>query len=517
MEEEITQVQPAAKGGMLGNYRLGSPLGQGLLGVVYEGFNPVANKPCAVKVFRQDLPGGAVNRGRYINETETAARIGHSNIAQTYVSGFAEGRLYTTMERLAGTNLASLLRQQAPLSRRAYFPLLREICAGLAAAHAYNIAHRHLHPAQIMVQWEGQGPEVKLLDFGTHHLVPPFNEAPSGWEWLPVHAICIAPEQARGSLSADCDSRSDIYAVSVMLYEMVTGRVPFLADTFAATLEQHINEPPTPPSQITAIPTGLEETIMRGLEKDPRKRIPSVEALLAAIDPMAVTGQHQLLRATKPSTGRHVALMSQEMPVPVITESTPEGPTSLGEPGPPPQVLVPPDRLPRSRWWLFALLAVVMVACGITITLLLLDDDEPKPPKPTSTTTPPMPTGVRRVKVGTVRAPSRPAPKKATEEQPPAPKPAPPSGKISPALTSPRRGLTGRPVKKIEGIGALEVSTPSDDAQVFVNGRFKGKGKLVILSDLPSGLYRIHLAIKGKKTPHRDVQIQPNKRLTIKF
>ena len=511
MDEEITQVQPAAQGGMLGNYRLGSSIGQGLLGTVYDGFNAVANKPCAIKVFRQDLPGGAVTRGRYINETEMVARVGHPNIAQTYVSGFAEGRLYTTMERLAGTNLAGLLRQQAPLSRRAYFPLLREICAGLAAAHAYNVGHRHLHPAQIMVQWEGaRGPEVKLLDFGTHHLVPALTEQVAGWKWQPAHAICIAPEQAKGALSSG-DSRSDIYAVSVMLYEMVTGRVPFLADSFAATLEQHVNEPPTPPSQITAVPAGLEETIMRGLEKDPRKRIPSVEALLAAIDPMAVTGQHQLLRTKKPSTGRHVALMSQEMPIPAM----PEGPTSLGEPGPPPPMLAP-ERVPRSRWWLFALLAVVVAACGITIALLLLDDDEPKPGPPRPR---PMPTGVRRARVGTPRRapapPPRPAPKKRIEEPPP-PKPAP-SGRISPAITSPRHGLAGRPLRKVEGIGALEVSTPSDDAQVFVNGRFRGKGKLVILSDLPSGLYRIHLEIKGKKTPHRDVQIQPNKRLTVKF
>ena len=131
MDEEITQVQPAAQGGMLGNYRLGSSIGQGLLGTVYDGFNAVANKPCAIKVFRQDLPGGAVTRGRYINETELVARVGHPNIAQTYVSGFAEGRLYTTMERLAGTNLAGLLRQQASLAQ---VPVAAQCAVGAARA-----------------------------------------------------------------------------------------------------------------------------------------------------------------------------------------------------------------------------------------------------------------------------------------------------------------------------------------------------------------------------------------------
>jgi len=156
MDEEITQIHrtspenPSAAQ-MLGHLRLGQMLGRGLLGQVFEAHNVVAHKKCAVKLFRRDLLGGAVCRGRYVHEAETVGHIGHPGIAQIFGSGVVDGQLYTSIELVPGTPLSTLTRQQAPLSRRAYVPLLREICAALGAAHAYGIAHRHLHPGQILV------------------------------------------------------------------------------------------------------------------------------------------------------------------------------------------------------------------------------------------------------------------------------------------------------------------------------------------------------------------------------
>ena len=517
MEEEITRVQKdqtvAPVNGLLGNCRLGEPIGRGLLGTVYAGLNTLANKPCAIKVFRPDIPGGAVARGRYVHEAEAVAHIGNPNIAETYASGTADGRTYTTMERLEGIPLSHLVREQAPLSRRAYFPLLREICVGLAAAHAYGLAHRHLHPGQVMVRWTGQGYEVKLLDFGTHHLLPPFKEQVAGWQWSAEHAICVAPEQVKNP--AEVDSRADVYAVSVMLYEMVTGRVPFLADSFDATLEQVVSDQPAPPSRVLSVPGPLEETIMRGLDKDPRRRIPSVEALLAALDPTAVTGQHQLLRTKLTTTGRHrmlTAEASQEIQLPGVHEGGPELRADFTGGALPPPVPEPPHelvpRVPRNRWWLFVVLAVVVAACGIAVTLLLLGEPEPAAPRAVQ----PAPRVVQPPR------PSPPSPRPAARRPAPAPRPAPPNtarAAAGPARTATK--ATRRPLTRVEGVGVLEIATSSPKAEVFVNGRFKGRGKLVILPRVPAGTYRIHLVLDKKKTPHRDVQLRPNQRLTVTF
>lgn len=518
--EEITQVRGAPALSMLGNYRLGRPIAEGLLSVIYEGHNPIAQKRCAVKVFRGPVRTGPVVAGRYVHEAELVARIGHPSIGETYSSGVTDGQLFTAMEYIEGTDLRSLLAEQAPLSRRTYFPVLRGICAGLAAAHAYGISHRHLHPGQVMVQWKGHNLEVKVLDFGTHHLLPSVKD-PIGWR--PEHAIYLAPEQAKGG---EGDSRSDIYALSVMLYEMVTGRVPFLAETFEATLEQHISEAPVAPSQVAVMPSELEQTILRGLEKDPRRRTPSVEALLAALDPMAVTGQHQLLgRPT--TTGRHralTALASQELAITPLPELEPDlEPQAVPPPFP---RAASPLKVPRSRAWLFILLAVVALGCGVTIALLLVGETEtPTQPKPVPRPRAPRPRAAAAgapAKRATPRPPppARPAAKAApappTRRAPPAVQPAP--GAIRPVtgrrLRTAIRKLGVQPAK---GMGNLEIATPDAKAQVFVNGKFKGTGKLVILPQLPVGTYRIHLVVKGRKTPHRDVHLQANQRLTITF
>jgi len=518
MDEEITQVQrttldelPAT--GMLGNLRLGQPLGQGLLGQVYAAHNTVARKQCAAKVFRRDLPGGAVARGRYIHEAETVAHVGHPNIGHVYGSAMADGRMYTTIELLDGTPLSTLIRQKAPLSRRTYFPLLKEICAGLSAAHAYGIAHRHLHAGQVMVQWNDQSLQVKLLDFGTHHLLPPLKDQIPGWLWRPEHAICVAPEQVKGA-AGDVDTRADIYALSIILYEMVTGRVPFLADSFAATLEQHTNDQPMPPSQLVSIPGGLEETIMRGLDKDPRKRIPSVEAMLATLDPLAATtGQHQLTRAKLTSTGRYRVLtadVSQEIQLPDAPVADLQQPARE----PPHRTAFAPFKIPRSRKWLYVLLAVVAIGCGVAVTLLLLDDE----PEPARRPTIPSVRQGRALRTPAKSPGARPGPRK-QPTGPVARRPTRPVPKQGPTTAGAKRlgRLAGRPITKALGFGALEIATSSPEAQVFVNGRFKGKGKLVLLPRIAAGTYRIHLVIDGKKTPHRDVQLAPNQRLTISF
>jgi serine/threonine protein kinase len=538
MEEEITRVQPTEMptvetgrgsvepGTILGNYRLVRLIGSGMLSEVYQAQNLVANKPCAVKVFRQEVPLGPVAFGRYVHEVDRLSRIEPPNVAAVYGSGSIDGRSYTVMEHVAGTDLRAIIREKAPLSRRTILPVMRGLCMALAQVHAFGLAHGHLHGGQVMVQWSGHAVQIKLLDFGTHHLVPHFKDAPAGWQWTPEHAICVSPEQAKLQPG---DTRSDIYALAVLLYEMATGRVPFLGDSFASTLEQHISEQPVPPRQVSGVSAELEETILRGLEKDPRKRLPSVEALLAALDPMAVTGQHG--RMGKPTTtGSYRALTASES-----TDAIPVAvPAQTAEEAPPPPLPLEPISVPRSRRWLFIVLGAVVLACGLAITLMIVggggsgdaddagdadaDDkpgvDRPRRPLRKKRTAP------ARKRKATAR-PARPAAARPASPPPSRePEPAPPDPAREPSkegLNRARRAAPLGQLRRAEGFGSLSVVTGSVQAHVFVNGKFHGRGRRVNLPRLAAGLYRVHVVVNGKKSPHKDVELAPGQRRQVSF
>lgn len=412
--EEITLVQTSGKapaqipvqpGAILGNYRIGHRIGAGLLSEVFEAENRLAHKPCAVKVFHPLVHTGPVTRGRYLHELEQLVSLGHPGIVGTYGSFFTEGRFFTVMERLEGSDLRSVLNRQSPLPSRVYLPVMRSLCTSLSLVHECGLYHGHLHAGQVMIIQEGGGFAVKICDFATHHLLPNIKDLPSGWDMKPEHALHICPEQAKDQL---VDSRGDIYALSVLLYQMITGRPPFLADTFEATVEQHGSDSPVPPSELApSISKDMEKTILRGLEKDPRKRFPSVVALLASLDPRSVTGAHKTIVRTRKASGQQAIpstassrvavpatpiprtesadvaplddLIDEEMPPPVPEPQTPvdmsfsaedEG-LSLGTlPTPPPSRQRSKTRT-SSRSWLFIVLAAVAFACGITVFFVL--------------------------------------------------------------------------------------------------------------------------------------------------
>ena len=540
---EVVGVGP---GTVLANYRLHSIIGAGLSSEVFDAENLVARKRCVVKVFRPELNIGLVAFGRYVHEAKRVAELANPGIADVFYSGKSDGRSFTVMPREQGSDLRSVVRSKAPLSRRVYLPIIRAICEVLAEIHAVGLCHGHLHGGQVMLQMAEQSITVKLLDFGTHHLLPGVKDATPGWERRPEDAICMAPELAKGLAP---DLRSDIYALSVLLYEMVTGKVPFVAQTFEETLEQHANEDPVRPSSLAQIPAGLEETLLRGLDKDPRKRIPSVEALLAGLDPRSATGAQKTVGAGGARAMGLTPSQSREYDLSSMQGGGAPGPGSVAaglsvvNPGMQAPVAAA-DELeavvkPRSKSWLLVLLLVLvllaMAAAGAYLFLMKKPAGKKPVKKPTTPArvVPRAPAPrTRPVKPKPVPRPARkvrtPQPKAQAAPPPPAPETAPePPKKAPPPMVArvaaiPAEGtrknfLQARGVQLYKGSGSLSVATGNPAAKVYVNGHLKGEGEKVSLKDLPVGTHRIQLEINGKKLPHRDIKIARGQLLDIAF
>lgn len=313
-------------GERLADVRLGQLIGTGASSEVYAADSLTVGRPCAVKVFRRELGIGSVSRGRYAHIAHEVGHLDHPAIADVYSFGETpDGRSFAVCDLAPGQSLGQLISKHAPLPRKIAIQILRQICNALAVSHAHGLAHLRLHRGNVMVDVGAHEiDKVVLLDFGVCQLYPPLNEIPASFALGPQHAIWIAPEQARGEAG---DSRTDVYAVTVLLYEMLCGHVPFLGSTFKETLEMQISAPPPSPALLAAMPLELEQTILRGLEKDPRRRTPSVEALLSAIDPISVaTGQHQALARTQPPRQRTLStgeFKPAEQTVPGAQETAP--------------------------------------------------------------------------------------------------------------------------------------------------------------------------------------------------
>jgi serine/threonine-protein kinase len=487
MDHKITEVRESARAGtVLGHFRLGRLLGSGLTGEVYEAENLIAGKRCALKLFRRTLHLGPPHWGRFVHEAKLAAALSaKGGLIDVYAFLNLEGIHAAVMELVEGTTLRALVRKNAPLSRRSYVPVMRSLCQGLAIAHAHGVAHLHLHGGQALVSWRGSEPEVRLCDFGVHHLLPDLKDDESVWPASPEAALTISPEQARGGAG---DARSDVYALAVMLYEMVTGKVPFLGDSFAATLEQHASEPPVPPSQLVSLGPELETTILRGLEKDPRKRIPSVEALLAALDPTSVTGQHGLLGGS----GRHPALSpSASREIELSAVSPAESPDPLPPPLPSGLRAASAPTRPRMRIWLFALLGAAVLAFAGVAAWVLLSGEKPPP-----------------------RAPRRPLPPRGALP----PREATPVAGLNVSARAARErpgNLVQRGISRPEGFGSVEVSPTDGKAQVFIDGKFRGQGRTVVT--LPSGPHRVYVITGQRRSPERQLQLKPGEKLELRF
>ncbi len=292
-----------------GKYRLDAFLSGGGMGAVYKATHVMLGKTVAVKVIKPELVTSPEIVRRFQREARAATSLNHPNIVGVFDLGQTEdGTLYLAMEFIEGTSLKEVIRRSGPLEARRIVHLLLQVAGALALAHRHNIVHRDLKPHNIMLTTGETGDEVaKLVDFG---IAKTFDDAATqltrtGYALgTPQY---MSPEQALGK---EVDGRSDLYSLGVILYEMLTGEVPFSDESAPAILVKHMNEAPVPPSARrpdVAVNPELEAIALRCLEKDPARRFQRAEevaeALRAAVGIAAPAAEATvpLARAASPS------------------------------------------------------------------------------------------------------------------------------------------------------------------------------------------------------------------------
>jgi serine/threonine-protein kinase len=259
---------------MVGEYRVEQIVGEGGMGQVYGAVHPVIGKRAAIKVLLPEICRNHQMVERFVMEARAVNQIGHPNIVDVFAFGqLPDGRQYMVMEWLRGQSLSDRLKRGLPTIPETC-EILIGIAAALDAAHEKGIVHRDLKPHNVfLVDVRGQRPLVKLLDFGLVKLTDagedPRMERTRAGALLGTPAY-MSPEQALGR---GVDTRSDNYALGVVAFEMLTGRVPFIEDAAMALLVAHMQQqPPTPLSIHPGIPPELDRLVLALLAKDPAHR-----------------------------------------------------------------------------------------------------------------------------------------------------------------------------------------------------------------------------------------------------
>ena len=269
-------------GDELAGYRLRGVLGRGGMSVVYEAENPRLGSTVALKVLAPELATDDVFRARFLKESRTAASLNHPNVIPIYDMGTHEDLLFIAMRYVAGQDLRAVLKAKHVLAAEQAVLVCGQAGRALDVAHRHGLVHRDVKPGNILVEHgadEDEPDHIYLTDFGiTKHAASRSGLTATG-EFMGTIDY-IAPEQIQGR---PVDGRADIYSLGCVLYECLTGRVPFAKDVDAAVIWAHVEEMPTTPSSLQpALPREIDEVIGRALAKDPADRYATCREFIAA-------------------------------------------------------------------------------------------------------------------------------------------------------------------------------------------------------------------------------------------
>lgn len=260
-----------------GRYEIHELLGVGGMAYVYKAYDNIEKRWVAIKILKEELAGNSDFLRRFRNESKAIAVLSHPNIVKVYDVSFGDRIQYIVMEYIDGITLKQYIEQQGEIEWREALYFTVQILRALQHAHEKGIIHRDIKPQNIMLLEDGT---IKVTDFGIARFSQAETQTMTDKAIGSVHYI--APEQARGGYIND---KADIYSVGVMLYEMLTGQLPFVADNAVSVAIMQMQAEPTPPSRINpSIPKGLEEITMHAMEKNPAQRFPSAADMLEDVE-----------------------------------------------------------------------------------------------------------------------------------------------------------------------------------------------------------------------------------------
>jgi beta-lactam-binding protein with PASTA domain len=306
-----------------GRYRIMRKLGSGGMADVYMAEDQQLGRRVALKVLHRRFAEDEQFVERFRREASSAAGLSHPNVVAIFDRGEWDGTYYISMELVEGRTLKDIVREKGPAPPEAAVDLTLQILRAARYAHKHGVVHRDIKPHNVLIDHDGR---VRVTDFGIARAgTSDITETGS----VMGTAQYLSPEQAQGR---PVDERADLYAIGIVLYELLTGQVPFDAEQPVTVALKQVSELPVPPAELVpAIPPAIDAVVMRALEKDPDRRYQSADEFIAALDDARAAPQ-------------------------VIP--------------PPPPVVVEEER-DRSRWWLWVLIALALLAIAVGLYLTL--------------------------------------------------------------------------------------------------------------------------------------------------
>jgi serine/threonine protein kinase len=405
-----------------GKYRIDSFISAGGMGSVYRALHVMLDKPVAVKVIKNELVTSDEVVARFQREARAASTLNHPNIVSIYDLGQTpEGTLYIAMEFIDGPSLKQVIRRDGPLTPRQSIDILRQVASALSTSHRKQIVHRDLKSDNLMLMSDGDRQIVKLVDFG---IAKTFDESTqltaAGYMLGTPHYM--SPEQAAGK---PVDHRADLYSLGVILYETLTGLVPFGETSLTSMLLKLATEVPPPPSARrpdARVPPALDAVAMRCLEKDPEQRFQSANEFAEALDRASaeidtvaapegsIAADKTLVRPAHAHTvatdARTVAAVPTVAPVPTLPGETVR---STSVPAEPQHIPAAHPRAGLTVGRMAVLLLVLVVIAGAVVGGILLMNNSQQESRPTAT--------IQQPAAPTVQEPAAPAP---VQQPPPA-------------------------------------------------------------------------------------------------